>query len=38
MVIVSLPQSVDNNQFITDLVFTYVLECVMLCSQRDDFA
>ncbi len=34
MVIVSLPQAGDNNQFITDLVFTYAPECAMLCSQR----
>jgi len=34
MVIVSLPQAGDNNQFITDLVFTYAPECAMLCSQQ----
>jgi hypothetical protein len=34
MVIISLPQAGDNNQFITYLVFTYAPECAMLYSQR----
>ncbi len=34
MVIISLPQAGDNNQSITDLVFTYAPEHAMLCSQR----
>lgn len=34
MVIISLPQAGNNNQFITDLVFTYAPECAMLCSQQ----
>jgi len=34
MVIISLPQAGDNNQFITDLVFTYAPECAMLYSQQ----